>query len=81
MHHHRHTSDRGMEKMAASISGGATIEVGLNSLLPSPPDDFDNEASPALVSESLSSTTPLLSLSNSLLFMYFLPCDLVHRNI
>ena len=72
-----HTSDLGMENMAASISGGATSDVGLSSCFPPDPSALDEvsggEDPSRLVSGFVSSSAPLLSLSNSLLFMYFLP--------
>ena len=75
---HHLTSDLGIEKIAASISGGATMDVGLRRCFPDPspaaPDDPGGGEDPSrLSSDFKSSSTPLLILSSSLLLMYFLP--------
>ena len=72
-----HTSDLGMEKMAASTSGGATSEVGLRRcflVVPGSSVVFGGGEEPSLLDFGLPSpSAPLLILSSSLLFMYFLP--------
>lgn len=75
---HHITSDLGIEKIAASTSGGATMDVGLRRCFPDPspaaPDDPGGGEDPSRLSSDFeSSSTPVLILSSSLLLMYFLP--------